>query len=480
MNITIRILLAFFFVLGGGFYYFVDQISGDIRHRYQEVLEESLNDQAHILASLVEEEMGENQPYIKHLDSLFTRTYRRKLSASIYDLKKESVNLRVYVTDQNGIVLFDSIHPENQGKDFSRWNDVYLTLRGKYGARSTRTNPDDPYSGAIFVAAPITKDGKPVGVITVAKPKDSIVQTVQAARSKLFRVAGVVGTSMVVTFLLFFFWITMPIHRLTRYAHQLRRNRRVPFPRVGGGEFKELGLAFEQMRTELEGRRYIEKYIQTLTHEIKSPLTSIKGAAELLDEEMPADTRRRFMKNIRSESSRIEEIVGRLLGLASIENQKSLREVVEIQVESLLQEVASAQEPELHRKNLELKIQIPRPFAIHGERFLLHQALGNLVQNAIRFANPGSTIHLGATIEEDGFAHLSVRNQGEPIPQFAESRIFERFYSLPGKDHGKSTGLGLPFVQEVAELHGGQVQVFNIQGGVESLLILPPRPPAQE
>ena len=81
-------------------------------------------------------------------------------------------------------------------------------------------------------------------------------------------------------------WITVPITRLTNYANGVREGRREPLPQLGKNEIGEMGHAFEGMREALEGKRYVEQYIQNLTHEIKSPLSAIKGAAELLAEPM--------------------------------------------------------------------------------------------------------------------------------------------------------------------------------------------------
>lgn len=93
--------------------------------------------------------------------------------ADIWGLRKEAVNHRIYVTDASGKVLLDSAGVA-VGQDYSRWNDVYLTLRGQYGARSSREDPDDPDSSVMYVAAPIKDAGKIIGVVSVAKPNSSL------------------------------------------------------------------------------------------------------------------------------------------------------------------------------------------------------------------------------------------------------------------------------------------------------------------
>jgi len=95
---------------------------------------------------------------------------RRDLGASIQELQKRTVDLRVYVTDARGIVLYDSDSGRDEGQDYSRWHDVYWTLRGSYGARASRDVPDDPYSSVHYVAAPIRSGGRIVGALSVGKP----------------------------------------------------------------------------------------------------------------------------------------------------------------------------------------------------------------------------------------------------------------------------------------------------------------------
>lgn len=433
--------------------------------------------------------MDQNNLRLEELSRVLRGAYSRDFSARIFDYKKSEVNFRVYVTDQNGIVLYDSQNPDLVGKDYSQWNDVYLTLRGKYGARSTRDDPDDPFSGAIYVAAPIYHAQTIAGVVTIAKPKDSILHVVRSARSKLIRAGFIVGISMVVAFFMVFIWITSPIRKLIRYVHRVQEDRRTTLPRLGSTEIKDLGNAFESMRQELEGRKYVEQYVQTLTHEIKSPLSSIRGAAEILQEEPPEDKKRLFLQNIERESQRIEEIVHRLLNLASLESRKELKENREIDLCELIEDLMERFSPEFEKQSLRVHLQCEKErFYVKGELFLLRQMISNLIQNAVDFAYPSTDIEVSAAVGErsggtdkekekqkDKYLIIRIVNSGDPIPDYAKDRIYERFYSLPGgQKKRKSSGLGLPFAREAAHLHRGSVAVRNIDSGkVEAIVELP-------
>ena len=226
------------------------------------------------------------------------------------------------------------------------------------------------------------------------------------------------------------------------------------------------------MREALEGREYTERYVQTLTHELKSPLSAIRGAVELLDEEVPPEQRGQFYQNIRTEALRMQDLVERLLQLASLEKRRSLEDVEAIDIGDLLQTIATDFRVDCMNRELEAELDCRSGLVVRGERFLLRQAISNLLQNAIDFSPRGGRVGLecratGASVEID------ITDQGEGIPDYAWDRIFERFYSLPRPGGGKSTGLGLNFVKEAVELHGGSVSVERDAESTRARIRLP-------
>lgn len=111
---------------------------------------------------------------------------------------------------------------------------------------------------------------------------------------------------------------------------------------------------------------------------------------------------------------------------------------------------------------------------VRGERFLLARAVANLVQNAVDFSPKGGRVHVAVRREAERVVAVVVEDDGPGVPEFARERIFERFYSLPRPHSGrKSSGLGLSFVREVADLHEGSVRVENrAEGGARATLML--------
>ncbi len=477
MKIATRISLGIFVIICGGIYYLVDWMISDIRPRYLESLEEPMVDFAHLLAAQIEQDIEGELPDLSSLALAFDSAYTRRFSAQIYQLHKSSVTLRAYVTDERGIVVFDS-EGRDVGRDYSQWRDVHLTLRGGYGARSTRTDEADPATSTLYVAAPIVnRVGRIIGVVSIAKPTSTIMLFVSTARAKVITVGVVCGITILALSILMLLWVTKPIATLTEYARQVRDNRKVSLPPLGrASDITALGSAFEEMRDTLEGKNYIESYVQTLTHEIKSPLSSIKGATELLAEEMPADRRARFLATIQKESTRIEHLVERLLQLSALEARKGLTKVERIKLASLVDDVLDSLSASLLHKGIKVHrdLSAAPDCIVSGDRFLLFTACINLLQNAIDFTTERGLIHVSINCPAK-HAELRVRNSGGHIPDYALDKIFDRFYSLPRpQSERRGTGLGLPFVKEVALLHEGRIEVRNAGNDeVEAILSLP-------
>lgn len=461
----------FFFVLISGFLLLFQVLEDEIRPRYLEALEESLNDTVHIVAAAAEDG-ATDRPNIQAVRRLLETARSRRFNARIYQLTKERINVNVYVTDSRGIVLYDSAGTR-EGQDYSSWNDVKKTLRGEYGARATRMNKDDPKTGSLYIAAPVRAGGRIVGSVTVVKANDSIQPFVRIAQRKLSQAAGFTGLLVLLLGAGVFFWITMPIRRLTEYVRAIALRKRPPFPEFGQNEIGDLARAFEQLRTELDGKAYVEQYVRTLTHEIKSPIASVRAAAEILEENPPEADRARFLANIQKETARMESLTRKLLELSSIEGRQALARRHELLVLDLFQE-AARRTAGLFGESLELKIHCSPDLRLTGDRGLLESALVNLIENAADFAHKNTVISMSA---ERGAHSVLVRvaNKGPQIPDYALSRVFERFYSIAREDGRKSTGLGLCFVREAAELHGGKASIQNTDEGVEAQIELPLR-----
>lgn len=472
MPLGVRIFLVYFLFVGLAGWFVLSTVMDEIRPGVRQSTEETLVDTANLLAEILRDEVKAGTLGQGRLPEALEAYGRRQPQATIWGLTKAEVNHRIYVTDGQGIVLLDSAG-QAVGQDYSRWNDVLLTLRGQYGARSTREDPNDPDSSVMYVAAPIKDGERIIGVVSVAKPNRTLQPYIERSQNRLAWLgAGLIGLGLLIGAALSW-WLSAALGKLTRYAQAVSEGQRAEAPQVRGGELGQLAVAVERMRTELEGKAYVERYVHTLTHELKSPLAAIRGAAELLEGDMPVEQRQRFVANIQQESARLQNLIERLLHLAQVEQRQGLEERVTVALRALVDELLQAQQARITAAGLQVEEALPAGLSLRGERFLLRQALANLLDNALDFTPPGGLIRIAAERRGEGVV-LRLFNQGEAIPDYALARLTERFYSLPRPNGGrKSTGLGLNFVQEVAELHGGELQVGNVEGGVEVRLTLP-------
>lgn len=474
MKISYRIFIGFVVILAAGFYFLISWIMSDVKIRPKKSMEETLVDTAHILATYLEQDIRDRQISTETLRQVLDSAGKRQFLAHIYELDKKQINMGVYVTDKNGTVIFDSNNGQWEGQDFSRKNDVFLTLKGKYGARTTRFDPDDPLSSVAYVAAPVIYKGEIVGVCTVSKTWKSINTFIETTQRKTIA-AGLLGFAAALVLSFFIArWITRPIRRLTDFAEAVKEGERPPMPELGKGEIKELGDSFEKMRESLEGKKYIEKYVQTLTHQLKGPLSAIKGAAELLQEDLPEQDRRKFITNIDIESIRLHRIVERMLDLASLEHRRELKNVETIDLSKMVTDIVDDMRVVLERKEIILLLKVGEGNCIKGERFLVQQAIFNLLQNAVDFTPQGGIISVDIKEHWNRFV-LIIRDNGIGIPDYALDKVFSKFYSLQRPDTGKkSSGLGLSLVKEVADLHRGSIKLKkNSPNGTVAILKLP-------
>jgi two-component system sensor histidine kinase CreC len=468
-RIFLGVLLVF--VLGLG--WLMSRVIDDLGHRYRESAEELLVDTAQLLAALVATDIVDGVIHADRLRLALPTLHRQRFEARIFEAVKRDVNLRIYLADRSGRVIYDS-QGRHEGEDFSGWRDVRLTLQGRYGARTTRDAADDPVSSVMYVAAPVFWQGEIAGVVSVGKPTRSYLPFVEAARHDLIVVGATSGLTVVLLAIGVAVWLVRPFGLIADYIRLIRNHQRAGLPRLGRSALGVLGAAWDEIRDALAGRNYVEDYVQALTHEIKSPLSAIRGAAELLHEDMPPVQRDRFLGHIRTESGRIQDLVDRLLELSALEKRRRLTGVERIALAPLIHATLESLGSTAAARAVVFRHELPERRYVEGDRFLLQRALANLLQNALEFSPEGADIEV--RLSSSGYFHdITVRDHGPGIPEYAENRVFDRFYSLPRPGTGKkSTGLGLSFVKEIAELHRGSVELANhAEGGAVALFKVP-------
>ncbi len=465
MKIGLRVLLGYFVIVALAALLlgrvFVQQVKPGVR----QAMEDTLADTANVLAELAADDLLAGRMN----DGRFAQRVRalqgRDIGAEIWGFPKREASYRITVTDARGIVVFDSAGRE-LGRDNSRWNDVYRTLRGQYGARSTREVPGDDSTSVMYVAAPVRDaQGQIAGVLTVSKPNRAMAPFIARSQGVILRWGFVLLGVALLIGLLAAWWLSRQLGGLRRYADAVTAGERTTLPQ-SAGEFAALGRALETMRDRLEGKQYVERYVHALTHELKSPLAAIRASAELLESPLPDQDRRRFAEAIGAQSERLTMMVDKLLALAAVEHRQRIEQPEPVDPAALVQAAAEDVRSQAQAAGVQLVVEAEEGMpALSGDRFLLRQMLVNLLDNAIDFSARGTSVEASVRRQDAGMVFI-VADRGSGVPDYAVERVFERFYSLPRPGtQARSSGLGLSFVREVAALHGGRALLRNREGG---------------
>ena len=466
MSIFVRLFLVYGLALTLGGALLLRDVQQQIRPGMKEVLEDTLADNAHALAAALAPALENGAIHDPAWQARLRAGLARPQDVRINQHHKTASRQQLIITDARGTVLFHS-DPAETGKDYSRWNDILRTLRGEYGARSTQ--------GTMYVAAPVhAADGRLLGAVSLGKPGADLAPYQQQMQDDL-RQSGLLylGATLALIALLTL-WIRRSIDRVRRYA--TAHAPIPPAPRFHlASELNRLTAAIGKMRRELEDRAYVTRYIETLTHELKSPLTAISASAELLQDDLPAADRARFAANIAQQSARLHRLVQRLLQLSRIEKEPVHKQPLDLA--ALWRKQQREQQPRLAQKQLTLRLihngnaaDDSAAIQLRADPFWLEQALTNLLDNAIRETPDGSVITL-AVSQSRSEIRLALHNPTRaPLPDYALPRLFERYYTLNRKEN---SGLGLTLVAQIAEQHGGTVRAENSDGGLRITLVLP-------
>lgn len=448
MKIRVAIFSVYVASSAVGFLFLMRFLMADVRPREEAAMGATLTDSARLLAALVPSpEVGA------------VAAWRERLAGVAPDL-------RVRVRTADGGLLVET-SPAN-----GTANERGLSKRAVGRLLSEAPTEETTYLQA---TAEVTRGGQVVAVVEVAKPRAVLDATIWEQRKRI----AATGFSIAAVMLVAGWWIarrlTRSVERLTAHVEAMRDGKTAPPPTSRATEIRTLGRAFEAMRTALDGKVYIENYTRALAHECKTPLTAIRGAAELLDEPVPEEDRRRFVGNIRAEAGRLQHLVDGLLQLTSLEAFRGGADAAPVSVVALVEATVTALRPLADAGGVRLVVADVEPsWRVRGEARLLELALTNLVRNAVEFTpRDGEVVIAGGA--DAGAVTITILDTGTGIPAFARERVFERFYSLPRPGTGrKSTGLGLAIVREIVRVHAGTVALDNRpEGGAVARLALP-------
>ena len=348
--------------------------------------------------------------------------------------------------------------------------EVRSALAGHYAAVLRHRYSDEPPPALksisrrgrvrVYTALPVLADGEVIGVVRMSRTALDPAKALWFDRYRLL--AALTGCALLTAGLSLFLSRTIerPLRAITRVARGIARGEgRTPLalPGLAPEELREVSDALDQMIAQLSDRaEYIAEFAANVSHELKTPIAGIRGAAELLSQQwsnMSERERERFLANIEQDAQRMERLVTRLLHLARIQSAPESTEAID--PGAFLANLAHSYGDPVH-----LRVEkLPETLRIHPDH--LESALRNLIDNALRHG-AGRPVDLEAEMR-GGRVVIRVRDRGPGISPGNRERIFSRFFTTE-RDRG-GTGLGLAIAKAVAEIRGGSLSFTTGSNG---------------
>jgi signal transduction histidine kinase len=327
---------------------------------------------------------------------------------------------------------------------------------------------------AAQAAAPLrTRSGPPEWVALYTRSLDQVTEAVGLIRRQLI-LAGLLALVVCLTGgYLVARALARRVGRLEAAARDVAARRKVdPLPIDSEDELGQLTRTFNEMQEQLARvDRARRDFIANASHELRTPIFSLAGFAELLqDEELDSHTRAQFLRQMREQVERLQKLAVELLDLSRLDAGSLEFHLEDVNIAELARGVVAEFEPALSRHRTELEVRLPsQELTAHCDPQRVSQIMRILLDNALRHTPAGTHVTVSAA-RQDGVAEFTVQDAGQGLDAAAAERVFERFYTA---DAARGSGLGLAIAKELAERMRGRISIRSTSGDTRFTLALP-------
>lgn len=397
------------------------------------------------------------------------------------DTLSSSMKIDIFVTDAKGNIIISSVYnkSEFQGESIPKEFLDKISSGGRYSGTSDLSSvyKSDQYVIGEGVYSYGGNDTMIGAVFTAMNP--GFLTSFKQDILKLFLITFLVA-------FLFAFWIARklsysmvkPLNQIAEAASCVARgdfSKRVQV--IGQDEIADLGNAFNNMAESLDASESVRRnFVANVSHELKTPMMTITGFIDgILDGVIKDENKTKYLKIVSSEIKRLSRLVKRMIDLSCIENEKVKVNLSEVDIFAELLDVLLFFEQKISDKKIEVKgVDSCSRVFLQADKDMIHQALYNLVENAVKFTNKKGYIKVKLS-EDNEFCKLSIENTGQSIDPDEIKFIFDRFYKTDKSRSEDKTGigLGLYIVKKIVLLHGGEIKAESSEKSTVFLLALP-------
>ena len=382
----------------------------------------------------------------------------------------------IWIINSNGQIILSTrkdISPDHpidlDGFDPASWGSNYYQIGDFYGYF---------HDSRLSTIAPIAEHLNIRGYVAVHYLMSDLYQS-RSSLLWIIQLLFVITYLMTaVLFLFYSFYIRKPLYAITKGASEFANgNLSYQIPVKSENELGYLASNLNYMADKLNRNgEYQRQFISNISHDFRSPLTSIKGYVEaMIDGTIPVEMQEKYLKIISYEAERLEKLTRGLLTLNELDIHKRMLNIQDFDINQTIKSTAASFEGTCTTRQILLELILSgQTLYAHADLEQIQQVLYNLLSNAIKFSPDHSTITIETT-EKNGKIFVSVKDHGIGIPKSSLNRIWERFYKIDrsrGKDQ-KGTGLGLAIVKEIISAHGQHINVISTEGvGTEFIFTL--------
>lgn len=385
------------------------------------------------------------------------------------------INCRLWITDMNGRIVYDTnnikLNEVISDFDITDFGNRYYMVGDFYGNFDNET---------LSVAIPIVGNFKTEGYMIFHRGTDVIKERTNEVLKTIYWTFFIIYDLSLIILLIFTFVVYIPLRKISHASKEFAKGN-LTYEGLASftneDEIGNLGMSLNYMARKLNSLEEDQKkFIGNVSHDFRSPLTSIKGYVEAMkDGTIPPEMQGKYLDIVLFETERLTKLTKSLLTLNAWDNKSNRLDLTEFSLYEMIKPIINSFEGKCEKKHITIDLILgSKDYYVYADRSKIEQVIYNLLDNAIKFSHNDSSIQLDIHDKNDKI-FISIKDTGIGIPKESISKIWDRFYKTDlsrGKDK-TGTGLGLSITKEIINAHDENINVISTAGvGTEFIFTL--------